>query len=152
MKQRTIFVVDAPDEFRMFDESGLSAMLKQMEMKEEDIPDVFGGNAYWLRLTLNDCTFSDQQEAHREAGTDNTLLPQKRFIRAVSAWEKQYADKDERRLLEVSEREFLKLSPIDLANLVDDMILQSWYPSARRDSDFFTRLKEKRANSEKAKS
>lgn len=121
------------------------------EIDEAFAAECYGDKAYWLKIELKDCTFADQQRAVREAGDDETLLPQKRFVVAVERWTKQYAGAESESLLSVSEDTFAALKPPALGNAVDTLILSHWYPGASKASDFTSAYRKKQAESAAAK-
>lgn len=140
-KQRKFLVIEIDDETTILDE----ATCAQAEIDEAFAAECYGDNAYWLTLDLKDCTFADQQRAIRDAGGDDTLLPQKRFVVAVEKWSKRGAGADSSSILTVGEDAFLALKPPALGNAVNVAILQAWYPGASKATDFTSAYRAKQS-------
>lgn len=119
-------------------------------LTDEEFDEAFTGAGYWLTVNLKKCTFADQQTATREAGSDETLLPQKRFVLAIESLSKRFCGAQEASLPAVTETWFTSLEPPAVGNAINAAILQSWYPVATKTADFFGKLLQKRAESAKA--
>jgi len=126
------------------------ASLELAGLSEADADECFNGVGYWLTITLRKCTFADQQTATREAGGDETLLPQKRFVLAVEKISKRECGAESESLPAVTEAWFTSLDPPALGNAINLTILQAWYPVATKADDFFKRFRQKQDVSEKA--
>lgn len=128
-----------------------SRQLREMKVSESDANAMFEGRAYWIRFELKACSFADQQSVTRECTkdgiVDDTLMPAKRFVKAVMAdsWQKQLIGAKETQLLTVSEDSFAALSPPGLGNAIDFQILTNWYPGASKTKDFIREWQEKQA-------
>jgi len=147
-----ILVTYMNDELEIFNER----QLKEMKVSDEDVPLIFGDNAYWMRFRLIDASFKDQNKVTQDCtdkdGKYNGLLEdQKRFVRAVEqgSWEKQYVSSPEKALLSVTEEAFEELRPPQLANMITVEILRHWYPGATKTRDFIKGWQEKRERLEK---
>ena len=131
-------------------------MLDEMKVNDEDVPLIFQDSGYWMSFMLKDAKFGDQQAVIRDCITrdglpDDSLEPQKRFVRAVEpgSWTKQAIGRPEKELLSVSEGAFLDLDPPGLGNAINGEILRDWYPGATKTRDFIKAWQERQAKLEK---
>ena len=128
MKQIQILVTDIDDEVCIHDEESL----KRLDTTLDEADKMFAGVGYWLIVTLKNCDYGMKQETVREAGGDETLLPQKRFAAAAAKVERRPCGGGEPTLYDPTEKWFRALDPPEIAEALDVEILKRWYPTASR--------------------